>query len=92
MAPVLSTVADTLAALGLSGIKSVEQYKDVVLGLDLASTGGQELYIKLLALAPAFKAATDYSNQLAAATGDYAAVAKTASPRSPANTATCSSN
>ena len=79
MAPVLSTVADTLAALGLSGIKSVEQYKDVVLGLDLASTGGQEMYIKLLALAPAFKAATDYSNQLAAATGDYAAVAKTAS-------------
>ena len=79
MAPVLSTVTDTLAALGLSGIKSVEQYKNVVLGLDLGSTGGQELYIKLLALAPAFKAATDYTAQLAAATGEYAVVAKTAS-------------
>lgn len=79
MAPVLSTVADTLDKLGLSGVKSVEQYKDVVLGLDLASTSGQEMYIKLLALAPAFKAASDYSSQLAAATGNYAAVVKTAS-------------
>ncbi|MGX9698089.1 hypothetical protein ACWYXK_13975 [Janthinobacterium lividum] len=79
MAPVLSTVADTLSKLGLSGVKSVEQYKEVVLGLDLASTGGQEMYIKLLALAPAFKAAADYSSQLAAATGNYAAVVKTAS-------------
>jgi len=79
MAPVLSTVADTLGKLGMSGVKSVEQYKEVVLGLDLASTGGQEMYIKLLALAPAFKAAADYSSQLAAATGNYAAVVKTAS-------------
>ncbi|KAB0331778.1 tape measure protein [Janthinobacterium sp. PLB04] len=79
MAPVLSTVADTLGKLGMSGVKSVEQYKEVVLGLDLASTGGQEMYIKLLALAPAFKAAADYGNQLAAATGNYAAVVKTAS-------------
>ena len=79
MAPVLSTVADTLDKLGLSGVKSVEQYKDAVLGLDLASTSGQEMYIKLLALAPAFKAASDYSSQLAAATGNYASVVKTAS-------------
>ena len=79
MAPVLSTVADTLAALGLSGVKTVEQYKGVVLGLDLASTSGQELYIKLLALAPTFKAGVDYTNQLAAAMGDYAAETKTAS-------------
>ncbi len=79
MAPVLSSVADTLAALNLSGVKTVDQYKQVVLGLDLSSTSGQEMYIKLLALAPAFKAAADYTNQLAAATGDYAAVVKTAS-------------
>ncbi|KAB8042549.1 hypothetical protein [Janthinobacterium aquaticum] len=79
MAPVLSSVADTLAALNMSGVKTVDQYKQIVLGLDLSSTSGQEMYIKLLALAPAFKAATDYTSQLAAATGDYAAVAKTAS-------------
>lgn len=79
MAPVLSSVADTLAALNLSGVKTVDQYKQVVLGLDLSSTSGQEMYIKLLALAPAFKAAADYTNQLAAATGDYAAVVKTVS-------------
>ena len=79
MAPVLSSVADTLAALNMSGVKTVDQYKQVVLGLDLSSTSGQEMYIKLLALAPAFKAGADYTNQLAAATGDYAAVVKTAS-------------
>jgi len=78
MGPVLSTVADTLAKLGMSGVKTTEDYKKVVLGLDLSSTAGQEMYIKLLALAPAFKAATDYTNQLAIATGDYAAVIKTA--------------
>ncbi|MBB5610439.1 MULTISPECIES: hypothetical protein [unclassified Janthinobacterium] len=78
MKPVLSTVADTLAKLGMSGVKTAEDYKKVVLGLDLSSVAGQEMYIKLLALAPAFKAATDYTNQLNAATGNYAAVVKTA--------------
>ncbi|MEG1056080.1 MAG: hypothetical protein RSF79_29040, partial [Janthinobacterium sp.] len=79
MAPVLSTVADTLGKLGMAGVTTVEDYKKRVLSLNLASSADQELYIKLLALAPAFKAATDYSNQLAAATGNYAAVVKTAS-------------
>jgi tape measure domain-containing protein len=79
MAPVLSTVADTLGKLGMAGTATMEDYKKKVLGLNLASAADQELYIKLLALAPAFKAATDYSNQLAAATGNYAAVVKSAS-------------
>ncbi|MGK5020767.1 tape measure protein [Janthinobacterium sp. LB2P10] len=79
MAPVLSTVADTLGQLGMAGNTSMEDYKKKVLSLNLASTADQELYIKLLALAPAFKAASDYSNQLAAATGNYAAVVKSAS-------------
>ncbi|OFJ47843.1 hypothetical protein BA896_001325 [Janthinobacterium lividum] len=79
MAPVLSTVADTLGKLGIAGNTSMEDYKKKVLSLNLANTADQELYIKLLALAPAFKAASDYSNQLAAATGNYAAVVKSAS-------------
>ena len=79
MAPVLSTVADTLGKLGMAGTTTMEDYKKKVLGLNLASAADQELYIKLLALAPAFKAASDYSNQLAAATGNYAAVVKSAS-------------
>ena len=79
MAPVLSTVADTLGKLGMAGSTTMEDYKKKVLGLNLASAADQELYIKLLALAPAFKAASDYSNQLAAATGNYAAVVKSAS-------------
>ncbi|MDO8033577.1 hypothetical protein O3297_09125 [Janthinobacterium sp. SUN128] len=79
MAPVLSTVADTLGKLGMAGTTTMDDYKKKVLGLNLASAADQELYIKLLALAPAFKAAADYSSQLAAATGNYAAVVKTAS-------------
>ena len=79
MAPVLSTVADTLGKLGMAGSTTMEDYKNKVLGLNLASAADQELYIKLLALAPAFKAVTDYTTQLAAAAGEYAAVAKTAS-------------
>ncbi|WP_426057094.1 tape measure protein [Janthinobacterium sp. PSPC2-1] len=79
MAPVLSTVADTLGKLGMAGTTTMEDYKKKVLGLNLASAADQELYIKLLALAPAFKAASEYSNQLAAATGNYAAVVKSAS-------------
>ncbi|MBW3498878.1 tape measure protein [Janthinobacterium sp. NKUCC08_JDC] len=79
MAPVLSTVADTLGKLGMAGTTTMDDYKKKVLSLNLASAADQELYIKLLALAPAFKAAADYSSQLAAATGNYAAVVKTAS-------------
>ncbi|OEZ66309.1 prophage tail length tape measure protein [Janthinobacterium sp. HH103] len=79
MAPVLSTVADTLGKLGMSGVKTVDQYKQVVLGLDLASTSGQEMYIKLLALAPAFKSAADYTALLSGAVGGLAEVSKTAS-------------
>jgi phage-related minor tail protein len=79
MAPVLSTVADTLGKLGMAGTTTMDDYKKKVLGLNLASAADQELYIKLLALAPAFKAASDYSNQLAAVTGNYAAVVKSAS-------------
>ncbi|MBH1985296.1 MAG: tape measure protein [Burkholderiales bacterium] len=79
MAPVLSTVADTLGKLGMAGTTTMEDYKKKVLSLNLASAADQELYIKLLALAPTFKAASDYSNQLAAATGNYAAVVKSAS-------------
>ncbi|OEZ80996.1 hypothetical protein JAB6_40310 [Janthinobacterium sp. HH104] len=79
MAPVLSTVADTLGKLGMAGATTMDDYKKKVLGLNLADTADQALYIKLMALAPAFKAASDYSNQLAAATGNYVAVVKTAS-------------
>ena len=50
----------------MAGTTTMEDYKKKVLGLNLASAADHELYIKLLALAPAFKAASDYSNQLSA--------------------------
>lgn len=79
MAPVLSTVADTLGKLGMAGSTTVDDYKKKVLSLNLANTAEQELYIKLLALAPAFKSAADYTALLSGATGELATVSKTAS-------------
>lgn len=79
MAPVLSTVADTLSKLGMASSTTVEDYKKKVLSLNLANTAEQELYIKLLALAPAFKSAADYTALLSGATDELAKVSKTAS-------------
>lgn len=65
MAPVVESVNKSLAALGMSGVKTTKQYADAVLNLAssgaLATASGQELYLQLLALAPAFKAVTDYT-------------------------------
>ena len=65
MAPVVESVNKSLAALGMSSVKTTAQYADAVLNLTqsgaLATESGQELYLQLLALAPAFKAVTDYT-------------------------------
>ena len=68
MAPVIESVNKSLAALGMSGVKTTAQYADAVLNLTksgaLATESGQELYLQLLALAPAFKAVTEYNAKL----------------------------
>lgn len=58
LAPVSKMVAEQMAALGLAGVTTREQYKDAVLGLAnsgaLATEAGAKQYAALLALAPSF--------------------------------------
>lgn len=54
LVPVQAAVSAELARLGLSQIATMEQFKSVVLGLDLTSEAGREMYAALMALAPAF--------------------------------------
>ena len=68
MAPVIENVNKSLATLGMTNVSTTEQYADVVLKLTqsgaLATESGQQLYLRLLALAPAFKAVTDHNEKL----------------------------
>ena len=79
MAPITKSVNDAMGKLGQSGVTTVEQFKDLVLAQDLNTVAGQAMYAQLIAIAEPFKKAADYAAELAAATGDFAAVAKTAS-------------
>jgi phage-related minor tail protein len=74
LAPVAKSVNDAFAKLGLSGIKTKEQFKQVVDSIDLTTSAGQELFVAMMNAAPAFsrmtdaakKAAEDLSNNLLA--------------------------
>ena len=61
IAPVALSVREELDRLGLSGISTREQFKNAVLGIDLTTTAGRELYAALLAVAPAFDRVADYA-------------------------------
>lgn len=54
LAPVQKYVTDQLAAMGLSGIKTRDDFKKVVLGLDLTQPAAQQTYASLMALQDAF--------------------------------------
>nr|WP_314606564.1 tape measure protein [uncultured Janthinobacterium sp.] len=79
MAPITKSVQQAMAALGQSGVTTSEQFKALVLAQDLNTAAGQAMYAQLIAIAEPFKKAADYAAELAAATGDLAAVNKTAS-------------
>ena len=79
MAPITKSVNDAMGKLGVSGVTTVDQFKALVLAQDLNTAAGQSMYAQLIAIAEPFKKAADYAAELAAATGDFAAVAKTAS-------------
>jgi hypothetical protein len=66
------SVTDQLVALGYSGVHTRDQFRDLVESLDLSTAAGQQAYVSLLALAPAFDnvvssyesaVASAYSNQ-----------------------------
>jgi hypothetical protein len=75
MAPVQAAVAKAMADLGLAGIATKDQFKQTVLGLDLTTEAGQQMYAQLLAIAPEFAKVQDY---LAKLNGTVADTAKTA--------------
>jgi hypothetical protein len=56
LAPVSKYVDDQLAALGLSYVKTRDQFKDVALGQDLNTAAGQKLFASLMGLESAFAA------------------------------------
>ncbi len=54
LAPVQKYVTDQLAAMGLAGVQTREDFKQVVLGLDLTRPEAQATYASLMALQDAF--------------------------------------
>jgi hypothetical protein len=70
IAPVQAAVAAELQRLGMTGITTREQLKATVLGLDLTTEAGRDMYAALLALAPAFDKVLDYQEQAQKATID----------------------
>lgn len=54
LAPVTKYVADQMAALGHAGIDTRDQFKQLVLGLDVSTQKGAEQYTALMGLADAF--------------------------------------
>jgi len=65
IAPLQKQVADSLAALGLSSVKTTDQFKAAVMGIDVSTQAGADLFAQLMALAPAFKTVADYADELA---------------------------
>jgi hypothetical protein len=61
IAPVARSVATELDRLGLSGVSTREQFKATVLGLDLTTVAGREMYAALMAVAPAFDKVAKYA-------------------------------
>ena len=58
-APVLGSVLDELERLGITGVYTLEAFKNLVLSLDLTTEEGAALYAALMKLGPAFAAAVN---------------------------------
>jgi hypothetical protein len=65
LAPVQSAVTAELARLGLAGVKTRDQFKGVVQGLDVSTEAGSQLFAALMALAPAFAKVTEETQAVA---------------------------
>ncbi|KQQ31988.1 hypothetical protein ASF61_16770 [Duganella sp. Leaf126] len=67
LAPVQKQVAAQLASMGQSSLKTTDQFKAAVLGIDVSTEAGAKLFAQMIALAPAFKQVADYADELAGA-------------------------
>lgn len=63
MAPIVAAVRGELGRLGLVGVTTREQFKQAVLGLDLTTVAGREMYASLMKLAPAYDKVIDYQEK-----------------------------
>lgn len=59
--PSMELVSSTMAGLGQSSVDTIEEFKNLVQGLDLSTQSGAEMYAKLIEIAPQFKAVADYA-------------------------------
>ncbi|ATQ78618.1 hypothetical protein CR152_31945 [Massilia violaceinigra] len=66
LAPVQRQVTEQMAALGMAGVTTRDQFKEVVLGLDLNTAKGAETYTGLMALQEAFALVTPGAKDMAA--------------------------
>lgn len=76
MAPVISAVGAEMARLGASSVDTLAEFKSLVLGLDLSTASGQEMYAALMAVAPAFFKTTTYLAELNGVVEEVAETAK----------------
>lgn len=65
IAPLQKQVADALADMGKSSLKTSADFKAAVLGIDVSTQAGADLFAQMMALAPAFKTVSDYAAELA---------------------------
>ncbi|MBR7747462.1 phage tail length tape measure family protein [Undibacterium baiyunense] len=63
--PSADLVTDTMKRLGQSSVDTIDEFKMLVQGLDLATESGSKMYAELIAIAPQFKAVADFAKQSA---------------------------
>lgn len=63
MIPIQAAVEKELTRLGLSGITTKQAFKDLVMGLDLSTESGAQMYAALMALAPAFLKVVNFATE-----------------------------
>ena len=73
LAPVQKHVADELAAMGLAGVTTREQFKSIVLGLTLTDEKGAQTYARLMKIQEAFAMVTPAAQDAAVAIAALAA-------------------
>jgi hypothetical protein len=62
MAPIQAAVVKEFQRLGVTGVNTKDQFKQLVLGLDLTTEAGRQMYAAMLAFAPAFAKVFDFLN------------------------------
>lgn len=75
MAPIIAAVGAEMARLGQSGVDTKNEFKNLVLGLNLSTEAGQSMYASLMSVAPAFAKTVEYTAKL---NGEMGNTAKTA--------------